>query len=131
MFETELSEKLKTIFDFDKVKFETPSDMREQEVLFVEIEQAKNTIKDKQQLSLVTGTITVLANQDKLPYGYFSKKIHEASHDLTKDFFFYDFENNSSVYRNIVSRSLSFNYIYKGQYNTNDYKIEEIELTIN
>ena len=131
MFENELATKLKKIFDFDKVSYDIALDAREQETLFVDILKARPTIKDQKQLAMVEGKISVFANSQKLPFGYFAKKIAQAESTLTKDFHFYDFEENVNLYKNIARRDISFIYFFEGQYNTNDYKIEDINFVIN
>lgn len=130
MFERSLEEKLKSIFDLDKVSYNLPSDEREQEVIFIEVQTARNQIKDKLQLSRVTGQIRVFAQLDKLPYGYFTKKISEADKTLTKDLFFYDIEDNAGTFMNVCERSMSFLYLFKSQYDPNQGLLNELETTV-
>lgn len=116
MFEKELEEKLKAIFKLKKVSYSQPSNAKEQETLFIEIENAKNSIKDGRVVSMITGHAVVFGNSDKLPFGYFSKCIKQADPSLTKELFFFDIENNSRIYQNIVERSFGFIYFFSGQY---------------
>ncbi len=127
MFESALSDKLMKIFDMKKVSFNLPSDMQEQETIFIEVDSSKNGIKDRLQVAKVTGKIRVFANQDKLPYGYFSKKIKEASNEDTKDMFFYNFEENAGTIQNITERNLGFIYFYTGQYDPSIGSITSLE----
>jgi hypothetical protein len=129
VFEKALKDKLKEIFDLDKVTFDLPSSSKEQECLFVEVQSSKNTIKDGAQIAKVTGKITVFGSLDKMPYGYFSKKIHEAG-SKAKDLFFYDFEENQGTFRNISERSLSFVFFYDGQYDPNLGTINSIQIEV-
>lgn len=127
MFEASLSDKLKRIFDLDKVTYASPSESQEQECIFIEIESAKNQIKDKRQVSRVLGKIRVFASSDKLPYGYFSKKIQAANTSDTRELFFYEIEENHGTFQNICERSLSFVYFYDSQYDPEQGTITSIE----
>lgn len=129
MFEATLKEKLKTVFDFDKVTYDEVSESFEQECMFVEVVSARTTIKDGLQLARVEGLIKVYANADKLPFGYFQKKIKEADPSDTMDLFFYDIETNAGVRNNIKERSMSFVYFYSGQYDPNLGTITSIEIS--
>lgn len=116
MFETALQEAFTKIFKVKKVTFDQPSDAREQECIFLEIETSSNAIKDGKAIAMVTGNGTMFGNNQKLPFAFFSKKIQQADPDLTKPFFFFDFENNTKQYQNIVQRSFSFIYFFNSQY---------------
>lgn len=129
MFRVTLQAQLKRIFDFDKVTFDLPSESQEQEGVFVQVESARWRIKDAKQIARVTGTIRVFANQDKLSYGYFNKKISEADADDTRNLFFFDFEENKGTFRNIVERSMGFLYLFDSQYDPSIGTLNEITLT--
>lgn len=125
MFESNLQSTLKQIFDLDKVTFNTPSESQEQECLFVEVQSCKPTIKEGRQIAMVKGKLRVFCNAQKMPYGYFSKKIQEAG-ALAKDLFFYDMEENQAAFANslggkdglvnICERSVSFIFLFDSQY---------------
>lgn len=117
MFEADLAERLERIFDFRKVSFDVPSESREQESMFVQIENAHVTIKDKIQKARVTGKIRVFASHDKLPYGYFAKRIAGADIEDTECFFFSEIDDNSGQFLNIAERSANFVYFFSSQYN--------------
>ncbi len=128
MFEAALSERLKRIFDLKKVTFDLPSDSREQECIFIEVESAKARLKDARQIARVSGKIRVFCNSDKLPYGYFSKKIHRAAAADTRDLFFFDFEENAGTIGNICERSMSFIYLFESQHDPNTGSIENVTI---
>ncbi len=128
MFETSLTEKLQRIFDLKKVTFDMPSESHEQECIFIEVDQAKSSIKDGSELCMVRGKLRVYCNNSKLPYGYFGKKIRQAELADTKDLFFYDLEENAGQFQNIALRSMSFVYFYNGQYNPELGSMTSIEL---
>lgn len=117
MFEEKLAEKFKKIFKVAKVTYDQPApEANEQDCIFIEIENAKNTIKDGREKSMVTGNGVIVAQSDKVPFGFFSKSIKEADPELTKDIFFFDLEVNTRRYRNLVQRAFSFVYFFDGQY---------------
>ena len=116
MFEKALEQNLKAIFGIERITFDAPSESNEQDVLFIQISVSNNTIKDGAQIARVTGTLHMFSMNTKLPYGFFSKKIHEAKPSWTKPFFFFDLEENSNRYRDICERSASFVYFFNSQY---------------
>lgn len=127
MFEQELEDKFKRIFDLKKCSFDLPSETHEQECLFVNIESSNNHFRDGRAVGKVTGSISVYANPDKLPYGYFSKKIVEAKPEDTKDLYFYDIEKNTQTMSGISERKMSFIYLYDMQYNPNIGELTSLE----
>jgi len=129
VLENELKEKFKKIFAVRKVTFDNPGESQEQECLFIEIEDCKSAIKDGVEKHKVTGNAVFFANADKMPLGYFSKRIKQADHDDTKDLFFFDFESNSRRNLNIVQRGFSFVYFSSAQYDPKVGEITSIDLT--
>ncbi len=127
MFEKTLGEKLKSLFDLDKYTYSLPSDNQEQETIFIEVDSAKSHVKDKLFISRVTGKVRVFANSDKLPYGYFHKKLSEATATESGDIFFYDFEENAGTINNITERHMSFVYFYSSQYDPNVGEITSLD----
>jgi hypothetical protein len=130
VFETSLKQKLKRIFDFDKVTFDRPGESQEQEGVFVEVENARCKLVDAKQIARVTGKLHVFASLEKLPFGYFSKKISEAAAADVKDLFFFDFEENRGTFRNITERSLGFVFLYSSQYDPNVGELTSINFSI-
>jgi hypothetical protein len=130
MFEKSLQEKFKSIFDLKKITYALPSESQEQECLFIQVDRSRNTIKDGKQIALVEGKLRVFGNSEKIPFGYFSKCIQRSSPDLTKDLFFFDFEENAGTYQNIVERSLSFIYFFNSQYDPALGTITSIDIEV-
>lgn len=126
MFEKELKDRLEKIFGFKKVRFDAPGESLEQETLFVKVERARSTIKDTQEIAQVSGELIVFANADKLPFGYFSKCIHKAARALTKDFFFYQMDENRPLYQNIVERKCAFVFLFQAQYDPEQGELTSI-----
>lgn len=123
-----LIERFKEIFQVSKVVFDSPGESQEQGCIFIEIENARNTFKDERAISKVTGNAIMFGQNDKLTLGFFSKAIAKADASLTKDFFFFDFEENSKRYRNLVQRSLSFVFFFDTQYDPATGSIENVNL---
>ncbi len=117
MFEQELSEKFQRIFDFKKVTYAAPSDPdKEQECLFINIQSPRFRISDSVARARVTGVCTVLAPSTKLTFGYFARRIAAAAPADTKDLFFFDIEDNTPDFQDIVQRSFGFEYHFSKQY---------------
>lgn len=130
MFEKKLTQQLTNIFGFDKVTFDRPGESQEQEAVFIEVETANCKIKDGKQIAKVTGKLHVFASLDKLPYGYFTKRIAEAKADDVKGLFFFNFEENRGTYRNITERSMSFLYLFDSQYDPAIGIINQVNLSL-
>lgn len=130
MFEVELEEKLMTIFGVKKVSFAEPGESKEQECLFVQVENALNCIKDGRAISKVTGNAVLFGNADKIPFGFFSKRITQSDPSHTKDLFFFDIEANTLIYQNIIQRGFSFVYFYSAQYDPEQGTITSVDITV-
>lgn len=127
--ESSLKQKLERIFEL-QVSFDIPSDSREQEKIYVQVDQNRTTITEKKEIAKVTGQLRIFANQSKLPLGYIAKKIAAASAADRKDFFFYDVEEAAGTYNNIVERSLGFVYFYSNQYNPERGTMSSINIEV-
>jgi hypothetical protein len=116
VFEKRLEAKFKAIFDFPKVTFDQPGESREQECLFIEVENPVITVKDGRAVGRIYGNAIVFASNSKLPFGYFQKRIQAASYEETKDLFFSEVEENTKTYRDLVQRGFRFVYFFNSQY---------------
>lgn len=130
MFEKELADKFKAIFQMEKVTYDTPGDSREQKCLFIEIENSKPTFKDGKELAMVTGNAVVFSRNEEIPFGFFAKAIARADKALTKDLFFFDFEANTQRFRDIVQRGFSFVYFFDSQYDPDIGTITSVTTTV-
>jgi len=70
----------------------------------------------------------IFANLEKMPYGFFAKRINEADPDDIVDFFFHDIEENSGYYKDIVERAASFVFFFDSQYDPSKGTITSIDL---
>ena len=130
MFEKTLETKLKDIFDVKKVVYDQPGESEEQECIFIEIEQSRNHVKDKRFIARVNGTLTIVGSSEKMPYGFFSKKIDEAKPAVKRDLAFFNLERNTRVFRNIVQRTADFTFFFNGQYDPNIGSITSVTTNI-
>lgn len=129
MFEKQLETKFLKIFNCKKVSFDQPGQSQEQECLFVEIEVAKNIIKDGQVISKISGSASMFGSNDKLTFGYFSKRIAKSDPEDTKSLFFYDIESNTKRFQNIVQRGFSFIYFFNSQFDPETGSIDSVTFT--
>lgn len=130
MFEKKLQEQVQKIFSLKKVTFDAPGESQEQEAAFIQIENAKTRVKDGREIAQVAGTIRVFAPSNKLPYGFFAKQIDKASAEDRRGFFFHSFEENKGKFRNIVERSVQFQYLFDSQYDPALGSIESVNFEI-
>ena len=127
MMEKTLTEKLKRIFEM-KVTLDVPSESKEQEAVFVQIERNKSTIRDQLEIGEVSGRLFVFASNAKLPFGYIAKQIAKADTEDTKDIFFFDVEKNLGTFSSISERSVGFIYFHRAQYNPERGTMSDVQL---
>src|SRR6478735_162475 len=131
-----MAEKLSQIFGFKKTTFSTPSPdtngSYEQDILFVQVEQARSRAGDGVATAKVMGTFIVFTQMDKMPFGYFNKRVEQADASLTKDFFFFDIDLNPvsspAKLQNITERRVKFVYLYKAQYDPEQGEMTNLEI---
>lgn len=127
MFKKDLKDNFQQIFNLQKITFDQPGESREQDCLFIEIENSWNTFRDGRVRAKVTGSASIFAPNDKIPFGFFSKKISQASANRTSPFFFYDIETNTKRYGNLVQLSFSFVYFFDSQYDPETGSITSVD----
>ena len=71
----------------------------------------------------------MFGNNDKLTFGYFSKRIAKSDPEDTKSLFFYDIESNTKRFQNIVQRGFSFIYLHNSQYEPETGSINSVNFT--
>lgn len=120
MFRAELSNKLSLIFGLKNISFDAHSDSYEQDTLFVEVEHSNARACEGVIHAKVVGSLVMFSQLDKLPYGFFNKKIQSAPHDLTKDIYFYEIDvsppNSPARSYNLSEKRTRFIYLYSAQY---------------
>lgn len=127
--EKELHQKLKNIFGLKKTTFSAPDeDSIEQEVLFVSVQKPRSgSISKGEERHCFEGTAFVYAPNDKIPAGFFLRKIYQAKSADTKDLFFNDIDERVPVFQNLIRTSFSFVYFFTGQYDPDNGTINELE----
>lgn len=132
MIKDSLKKKLEQIFDM-RVTFDAPSDAFEQDRIFVEIQTGHNNAGSGRITAEYTGSLIVYSKNESLPYGFFGKKISEASPDLTKDFFFSAIDTNNLTsparYVNLTERRINFKYLFRENYQAAQGRLENVEFT--
>jgi hypothetical protein len=132
-----MSSKLSQIFQMRKTTFDAPSinattGSFEQECLFIEVSEAKSRASHGRIRSEVNGSIIVYCQVNKMPYGYFHKRIEQSEADLKKDFFFYDIDlnpaNSPARLQNILERRVRFVYLFSEQYDPDHGELTSLEI---
>lgn len=134
MFKADLARRLKLIFGVSKVTFNAPDmDAPEQDCIFVEVVEAVCRMSGKDdglQTAKVTGNIIMFSQAEKLPYGFFAKRVEQANFGLTKNFFFekeIDVLNSPARLINISERRITFLFLYDAQYDPNRGELTSLE----
>jgi hypothetical protein len=135
VFRDELKASLSAIFGFPKTTFNAPSTgpdgSFEQDTLFIQIDEAPFRATEGKAYCKVLGSLIVFSQLEKLPFGFFNRKIQMAPHELTEDFFFFDIDtvpaNSPARIQNIAERRLRFIYLYSSQYDPAQGLITSVE----
>ncbi len=133
MFRKELTARFEKIFGLKKVTFAAPSDSFEQDTLFIEIQAVRSNGGEGTMAAKVTGSVFTYSQADKLPYGFFAKRIAQAAPELVADLFFFDLDRETLVsqarLQNIGERRASFVFLYEAQYDPNQGSVASFELS--
>ncbi len=133
-----MSEKLRGIFGFRKTTYDAPAISAstgtfEQDTLFIEINEATSRVTQSgKAFAKVLGSLVVFSQMDKMPFGFFNKKIQQADPSLTGKFFFFDIDlnpaNSPARIQNITERRLRFVYLYSGDYDPSQGELTSLEI---
>lgn len=129
MFEADLKQRFERIFGIPKVTFSAPGESEEQGCLFVDIQSASSAVKKGRQIARVVGAISIFARSEKIPFGYFTKKINAASLELVSGLFFHNVDETSKRSQDIVERKCSFVFLYSGEYDPKVGSLTSVELS--
>lgn len=121
MFRADLKRRFETIFDFPKTTYNAPNmETPEQDILFIQIFEAKSKISQGRQIARVTGSLVVFAQANKFPFGYLTKRIDKADREQTAPLFFHDIDtdvpNSPARVVNLHERRTGFVFLYDAQY---------------
>ncbi len=133
-----MAEKLSQIFGLRKTTYNQPlmsnEGTFEQETLFIQVEDCKSRATFGRSYAQVLGTLIVFAQMDKMPFGYFNKRIQLASAELTRQFFFFDIDqnppNSPARVQNISERRVRFVYLYSAEYDPNHGELTDLEIEL-
>ncbi len=132
MFREELKKNLEGIFGFKKTTYDAPSEAFEQDTLFIDVTSAKSNASQGKITSKVDGTLTVFSQANRLPFGFFNKRISNADFQLTKGLFFFDIDVDvaASPARmiNISERRTGFVFLFSAQHDPNQGSLTELEI---
>lgn len=129
MFRKSLKEKLERIFGLPKVTFDAPGETKEQEGVFIQIDDAVSRVKKGRAIVKAQGVIAIFANAEKLPFGFFNKRLENADASDTADLFFYDIDTNIKYYQNLVERQCKFVYFFNQEYDPEAGEITSLTLS--
>ncbi len=138
MFRKDLLRRLEAIFQFDKTTMLAASDAYEQDTLFVEILSSRSRVSGANggtETARVVGTLIVFSQEDRLPYGFFTKRIEQAAADLKAPLFFYDIDvddvESPARLQNLHERRTSFLFLYDSQYDPDRGSLTSLTLSVN
>ncbi len=133
MFRVELETRLKRIFGLPKVTFSMPGESYEQDTLFVEVKSSPARVTKGNVYAKVTGSIYIFSQNQNFPFGFFAKRIQNAELEDTKDFFFFDMDQNAlnspARLQNISEIRGRFMFLYSAQYDPNQGVITSVGWT--
>lgn len=131
MFRPELQKTLAAIFGVAKTTYDAPSDQFEQDVLFVDVTDCKSNAGQGKVTAKVTGTLTMFSQANRLPFGFFNKKISQAAFALTKSIFFFDIDVDVAAsparIQNISERRTSFVFLYSAQFDPDQGSLTSLQ----
>lgn len=137
MFRKDLMRRLEAIFDMPTTMLAS-STSYEQDKLFVEILSSRSRTSGANggsETARVIGSLSVFSQEDRLPYGFFIKRIEQAAPELTKPLFFYDIDvddvESPARLLNLHERRTSFQFFYDSQYDPDRGSLTNTTFEIN
>jgi hypothetical protein len=128
---------MEAIFGMEKTTFLAASESYEQDTLFIEITSSRSRVSGVdggKETARVVGTIVVFSQDDRLTYGFFTKRIENASADDKAPLFFYDIDvddvGSLAREQNLHERRTSFVFLYESQYDPDKGTITDLTLTL-
>jgi hypothetical protein len=132
VFRASMEQKLLSIFGLKKVTFSMPDPAAlEQTIIFVDIQKCVTRTSRGKEFSRAHGTISIFSDSDRIPFGFYAKKINQASPVDTKGFFFYNFDQNEKYNGKLVERKIDFIYLHDAPYNPETGTITSVEFIEN
>lgn len=118
MFKKALEKDLKAIFQVKKVVFQRLDAATEQDVLYCEITQTRQTVRRGEEFAKVSGRVGFWGTAQGNPWGFLQKQLLNAPQNVEKRFWFGPIESQSETVPGweLKTQSLDFVYFYKGEY---------------
>lgn len=123
MFEKDLERRLRSIFGVSKTTYNAPNyDALEQDCLFVQIAEVKSRMSNNdggRQIYHAVGFLTIFSQNQRIPFGFFMKKLEQGDPDDVKPLIFekeMDIVDSSARMQNLQERRISFTFLYDSQY---------------
>lgn len=127
-----LTSKLQKIFGIRKVTFCLPGEDREQDALFVHVNRNRSSFAKNKMSFNISGEIKLFSQNEKVPYGFFNRKIEQAKKEDKDGFFFHGFDENDPYGpQNLSERKVSFTYLTTTQYDPDKGEINQLQLECN
>lgn len=120
MFKKALEADLRKIFGVKKIVYNLSALSMEQDVLYVEISESKDCIKNGKASARVKGFISLMGTQQKNPFGFFSKKLQLAPIAIEKRFWFGRIETPDDMGAlgwEVCTHKMPFMYNFEEDYN--------------
>lgn len=131
MVRDDIEKKLKEIFLLDKVTFSEPGSF-EQDTLFIEVETCRERPSKGYTAGKITGNLVLFSQSDKVPLGFFAKRINKAKAETKAGFFFFEVDTeilgSQSRFQNISERRCRFQYLYQDQYDPRETLIAGLDV---
>ncbi len=132
MIKDSLKKKLEAIFGM-RVTFDAPSDAFEQDRIFIEVQGGRDNAGSGRITAEYTGALIIYSKNETLAYGFFGKKISDASPDLTKDFFFSAPDTNNLTsparYMNLTERRINFKYLFRENFQAAQGRMTDVDFS--
>lgn len=136
MFRKDLMRRLEEIFGLQKTTMFAASSEFEQDTLFVEILSSRSRVSGVnggRETARVVGSLFVYSQEDRLPYGFFAKRIEQAPAAVKAPLFFYDTDvdnvESEARLQNLHERRTSFIFLYDSQYDPDRGSINTVTLS--
>ncbi len=137
MFRADLQARFERIFGIAKTTYDAPdADTLEQDCLFIEILDCRSRMSGAQggrQTAKVNGAVIVFSQADRLPFGFFAKRIEQAALDDTRNLIFdreTDVANSPARILNLHERRLGFTFLYDSQYDPSRGSLTSMTVSI-
>lgn len=138
MFKNDLQRRLCKIFDVEKITYDAPGDSFEQDTIFIAVAKCTTRVSDMnggRETAKVEGSLTMYSQNNRLPFGFFNKRIEKADKQYTDNLFFYDIdvdvETSPARMQNIHERRVGFIFLYDSQYDPERGSMTSLDLTFN